>query len=402
MQVDLRKPIGIKYNFLIILLAIAFLLLLPLIQTIVTVVLLIVILGTLLYPLLIKFFLFLVPLRGEKPEELFYTSTKSGWQLATFYYPPNDSKLAFKTPIVLVPGLMMNHNIFNLEQEASLISYLTQKNYHVYAIDPHGCGKSYHTSLNTYTDFNFDDMVGDVEDIINSVLNHFKHLCQDKTVSSVHWVGHSLGALMMYSFLDKISTEKQKKIISSFVSLSAPLDMKELDHTIFDHLIIIYKIVSRLTGYMQVRYFFGLCIPLAGIMYTTVDSFLYNKKAITPSVMRRLFAYGISDISNGLFKQVIDFVQKGMKSEDASSSYEALSKSVKIPILMMTGNIEYISPPDILQKHYELVTVKQKGMVILSKANGFKYNYCHLSIVAGKESKEEVFPIIFNWFDKIK
>ena len=348
-------------------------------------------------PIFIKIFKFFIPLQVQKETEHFFITNKDDWNLAVLYYPPKNINKAKTKPVILAHGIMVNHQCFHLTKETSLIEYLTNENYHVYAIDMRGCGYSYHTSKKKNVDFNFDDLLIDIELFIHNILNHYNKKMPKNKTESVHWIGHSLGALLMTCFLG-VFPKKQKQV-ASFIAMSPPIDMNELNHTIFQELAFLYKIV----GHAKVQLFFRLYSIFAGLVYTKFDSFLYNKNSISIQAMRRLFLYSINNIANGLCTQIVDFVKTGkMQSIDGKYSYQELTKKIKTPTFLLTGNMEYICPPYIIEKNYNDLPATKKKYSIFSKSSGYSDNYCHASVLFGKNAKKDIFSEIKTWLEKIK
>ena len=100
----------------------------------------------------------------------------------------------------------------------------------------------------------------------------------------------------------------------------------------------------------------------------------------------------ISNLPHGLVSQLIKFLEDDLTSNDGFS-YRNIVSRVTQPVLMMTGAIERICPPHVLNKDYNLLDLPEhkKKKVVLSKEMGFSTNYCHASILLGKKAPTEFF-----------
>ncbi|MBK8397119.1 MAG: alpha/beta fold hydrolase [Leptospiraceae bacterium] len=165
----------------------------------------------LLYPLYKNYFLRKYAVT-DIADEVFFGITNDGWNLAIHRHKP-IKPLANAYPIILVHGIVTNKYFMDLDADHSLAYHFKKLGYDVYAVSLRGCGKSYNETDNT--NYSFDDMVDkDVPTIIEEV-------CNISGKQKVNWVAHSMGAMIMYSYLG-ISNKKQKEKVKSFVSLGGP------------------------------------------------------------------------------------------------------------------------------------------------------------------------------------
>ena len=328
----------------------------------------------------------------------FYISVNEDWECKVSHlFQDEIGASPHKCPIILCHGIATNGECFDLVKEISLVDYLISHQYHVYNLNLRGVGGSFckNNSL-SHTNFNFDDLLSDIPFIINFILKYHKQYSSKN--ETVYWLGHSMGALLMYAFLSK--EKKNKNLIQSFIALGSPTELKYIAHPV---LLTLLRFRSVIYFYLKVRKIFQYFSFVLRYFNTKYHNLVFNKYAVNKEIIQKYLCKGIGDVPLPLLHQFSEWIiNEEMNSVNGKVSYNDMGKNIETPILLMSGSYDSLCPPHALLKTYldiPLPTNKKK-MVILSKISGFSFDYCHVGIIMGKKSRDEVFPIIVDWLDQ--
>ncbi len=310
----------------------------------------------------------------------YYITTIAGYELALFHYRARGAARP-KYPIVLCHGIAANHRFFDMTESNSLALFLSRLGFDVYSVDLRGCGLSRATG--EVNDFNFDDLVSDVPHIIEAVLQNQLRIAD---APAVIWLGHSLGAMIMYKHLEQNPDDRR---IAAFCSLAGLTQLSSLAHPVITDFLRVSKYADKVDLVRAGQLF----APFAGLFRSRYDDFLYNKDAMNRPILRRLMTQGVSNVAPALSAQLLAAMVQ------SRSVLKFNLEKIKKPILMMTGAKDNLCTPLDLQYTFETIGTKpaKKAMFILGKLHGFSEDYCHGSIVLGKNADDEVFSLIARW-----
>ncbi|MSP24315.1 MAG: alpha/beta fold hydrolase, partial [Myxococcales bacterium] len=120
--------------------------------------------------------------------------TRDGWKLALHAYRARGTRNA---PVILCHGLSSNRIVFDVSPETSLARHLAELGYAVFALElrGHGASESAQRTGPRRFDWCLDDYLAkDVPAALAAV--------QSMTgVEGVHWIGHSMGGMLLYTQL---------------------------------------------------------------------------------------------------------------------------------------------------------------------------------------------------------
>ncbi|NUM40657.1 MAG: alpha/beta fold hydrolase [Leptospiraceae bacterium] len=316
-------------------------------------------------------------------DRVFYARTNDGWNIALHYHKAVHPK-EDHAPVIVVHGIATNKFVVDLDKHHSLPYYLKLQGYDVYSVSLRGCGRSYHESPSRYEDFSFDDIVKyDVPAIIEKV----KSLSHSP---KVNWVGHSMGAIIMYAYMG-VSSKEEKESIASFVSLGGPGTLNHLGHTLI-------SLLSRFPNarkMLDLKFGAAIITPMAGEIYTPIDEVLYNPEVTGKATIKKIMKNAVENISAGLTDQFMHWIeQKKMTSMDSRFDYMELQKEISVPVLFIAGKNDGLATPESLKFVYQNCSSKIKEFLVISKANGYTGDYGHACLVMGEKASEDVFPIV--------
>ena len=121
-------------------------------------------------------------------------TTSDGWRLALRRYPPAAGTPPRNHPVLCLHGLGASSVVFDLEPERSLARHLAAAGFDVWTADLRGHGASDRPGRGSPRRFGWsldDHLEKDVPAFIDTV-------AAASGASRLHWVGHSLGGILLY------------------------------------------------------------------------------------------------------------------------------------------------------------------------------------------------------------
>ncbi len=354
-----------------------------------------------MYPILLDW---ISRLYGQEDiaDEVHYAKTRDGWNIALHRHIPPIPNLEL-APVIVVHGIATNKYVIDLDKRHSLPYYLKLRGFEVFAVSLRGAGLSYHENGDGYQDFTFDDLVKyDVEAVLNKTLS----ITGKKRAS---WVGHSMGAMILYSYLG-ISSREEKEKVATFVSLGGPGNLNHLGLS----LIGLLSRFPRARKVLDLKFGASMLAPLAGEIYTPIDEILYNPKATRPKTVKKVMKNAIENISEGLIEQFMSWIEtKKMSSMNGFHDYIENQKGITVPSLFIAGSKDAIATPETVKFVYDRSGAKIKKFVVISKENGASEDYGHGCLILGERAEDDVFPKVeqflrefgtskkLGWFGKL-
>ena len=324
---------------------------------------------------------------SDLADQLFYARTDDGWKIAMHYHEP-ENPLPGAFPIVLSHGILVNKFCLDMDHRHSLAHFLKKNGYPVFVVSLRGTGESYHISRSGYRDFSFDDII---ENDIPAVIRTVKELTG---APGVNWVGHSMGAMIACGFLGRKLPGHED--INSLISIAGPGKVDHVRNTAWGPL-------TRYPGFnraLNIRFSTQAIVPITGLLLTPVENVVYSKENLTSKTIRRLMKNGIENIAPGLFKQFSSWVQTGDETTvDGTFNYRDGQKNITAPSLFIAAPLDKIAPPDSVKYTYEVVSSKEKSYLLMDRRNGCSADYCHVGLVLGERSEQDVFPWILDWLN---
>ena len=345
---------------------------------------------------------------GDQPDEFYTAKTEDDWTLAMYRYRPKGPT-SFKTPVILCHGLGMNAYMWDLKKEQSFARYLQDQGFDVWTVDLRGAGRSSKpgwvvlhdlvsgpnigdTHLENifrfdHTDWNIDDYaLKDVPVIIKEV----KRITGSDKVS---WVGHSMGGMILFAYL----VRTQDTSIQSFAALATPMSMppphSELLNILSQHSNL--KDLACLINSRMTARSFGVFGSFGG---TPLDPVLYNRDNMENEIVTRLLVNAMEDLSPGVLDGFVGMIKTGeFMSRDKTFNYTRALSSVKVPILLVGGRADNLCSIVSLYDTYRAISSSDKTLRIFARCNGYRVDYGHNDLIAGRNAPQEVYPYVARW-----
>jgi polyhydroxyalkanoate synthase len=322
------------------------------------------------------------------PDRVEYAVAADGWKLGFEVHEPEGSR---KGVVITCHGLAVNHYNFDLGHRASLVKTLVKEGWEVWNASLRGCGHSrVSPDARWNAQWNMDDHVRlDVPAMLSFVTERTGE-------AQLHWVGHSMGGLVMYGHLGLHPDESRLK---SVCTMASPDRLHGDFFTLSSSGAV--NLLTYLLPILPGRWFIRGLSPM--FFRWPVNLLLCRPRNLELHMFRRAFFMLTENLSRGIVRQIFRMLRTGaFNSEDGQTDYRANLKNIRTPICFFAGSDDYIVPEHNVRNVYEAVQSEVKEMHLLGTASGDRQEYCHGAILFGKHSEEDVFPKVQNWLEKTR
>jgi pimeloyl-ACP methyl ester carboxylesterase len=343
------------------------------------------------------------PLVDLRPCTDGYATTLDGWKLGIRMYEPRQADPG-KLPVVLCHGLGLNGTFWTITDD-HLPGQLAARGYEVFIVDMRGSGASHRVGLpgkvNRFLrqtpirevgarDWTVDD---EAKYDVPAILDYVR---QETGSERVNWVGHSLGGMLMFPFLE-FSPEAGR--IASFVDMGGVAmvvdtpDIREMRRA--DKGLRVLSIALS-TGRLGRPMMYG---RLPGL--EMIDRFYYTASNVDKRTVSRFYGYTLEDPGAGALKQLDPYLWTGhMLSADKSIDYASALDRVTAPTLMIAGEGDIMAdvPSSILT--FNSLGSADKTLLRFGRLDGHIADYGHCDLVWSRYAPREIFPPIIDWLDR--
>lgn len=331
-----------------------------------------------------------------------FVRTRDGWLLGVRHYRPNHPDPA-KLPVVLCHGLGLNATFWTIT-EHHLPEQLTQAGYEVFVYDCRSSGRSApekYVRLNetlrqtpfrergechwTTDDQAFYD--------IPAILEHVRKRTGKE---QVNWVGHSLGGMLMFTFLE---FHPERHRIANFVGMGStavvfPTKDSEQMAQANVGLRVLSKLISTSRISRPMR--FGRPPGLA-----TIDRFYYTRDNVERVTVDRFYGYALEDPGPAALKQLMPYLGEGrFLSADGKTDYSANLDRITTPTLFIAGEGDIMADLPSKRWTFDHLSSQDKTFMVFGRSSGYELNYGHCDLVWAKSAPQEIFPEIVRWLDQ--
>jgi pimeloyl-ACP methyl ester carboxylesterase len=341
------------------------------------------------------------PNRDLRPCTDGFAETVDGWRLGIRRYRPAQPDPG-KHPVVLCHGLGLNGSFWTLT-ENHLPGQLAARGYEVFVVDLRGSGASQRTGLIgrinarlretplleieesrwTVDDQSFYD--------VPAILEYVRATTGD---SQVNWVGHSLGGMLLFPYLEFARGPQR---IAAFVAMGSPLVMS----TAPDRDMV--KSNRRLRVLLSLVSTGRLARPLMYVrpsFLAKIDSYYYTRANVDRLTIDRFYGFTLENPGRGALKQLDPYLEFGhMVSADGRVDYVTRLGEVRVPIVYLAGEGDVLAPmPGIIQT-FAMTGSVDKSLIRFGRRDGHYADYGHCDLVWSRYAPIEIFPVIGDWLD---
>jgi polyhydroxyalkanoate synthase subunit PhaC len=318
----------------------------------------------------------------RRPDAVRYFATDDGWKLALNEYRPPEG-VALKRPVIVCHGLSGNHNGSDLTARTSLVRFLAAAGHPTFALDLRGAGESDKGGFFRGRPLNW------------RLSHHYKYDAPAAIAAvrrltgadKVHWIGHSMGGMIAYAFLQSPIAEQ----ISRCVILASP--------AAFQYMQPVHKFAFLLKPLTNIE------VPLETLARSGAPVMEWSRLLQTISGNHELLpGHGALEAANcqsqtpaSLLLDFSRFVAAGRFVGDDGTDLLAGISRISTPTLFMVGAHDKTAAWGAIQAAYEQFGSAEKKLVILGRKHGHQGDYGHMTILIGPHVYDEVFPQITGW-----
>jgi polyhydroxyalkanoate synthase len=337
--------------------------------------------------------------------------TADNWRISIARY--RDKKRpdgSFKPAVILCHGFNFNNLFWDLDESVSLARYLAEKGYDVWSPSLRGSGKSSKSVMsNLRQGFKFNleaikDGIADLNKFNWTIDDHIQkdapaiieYVKKESGFDKVYWIGHSMGGIVMYGYLETVRQDD----IAGFMPIGS---MTWIDHPLPPHLQKVADQESLLQASLIIntRAAAQLRGWTFGAVKYPIEELLFKRENVDEKVAALLFKKGVDDTAPGVIAQFSKSLKAGyMLSNDGSVSYAEKLKDLEVPIMIIAGADDAFASFESLVDCHSTVASTDKTFILFSKEFGYSEDYGHSDVIIGKNSKEEIYPIILSWLDR--
>ncbi|HSL72066.1 MAG TPA: hypothetical protein VK864_17590, partial [Longimicrobiales bacterium] len=112
----------------------------------------------------------------------------------------------------------------------------------------------------------------------------------------------------------------------------------------------------------------------------------------------RVLRLGPEDELPGVMIQWMTWNLSGHWRGDDGTDYEAGMRVLGLPLLTLaSAGDRFFAPPPACQGLHDLIGSPDKTFALCGRAQGFSEDFDHVSLLVGRTSRREVWPLILNW-----
>ena len=337
--------------------------------------------------------------------------TADGWTLALKRYRrPGARELL--GPVVLCHGFSYNGAFWDLDEAHSLAGYLADRGFDVWVVSLRGAGASTKPGFSVIKSI-ITTRLGDlpatipqatldprkfnwtVDDYIdNDVPAIISYVTRATGRPKLWWVGHSMGGMILYAYLERTPDAP----VAGFVAVASPMTIPQPPNDVLKGIVQQAGLLKISALAVNTTLPAKLTSPLGGTIQTPLDTLFYNRENMEPATIANLFLNVVEDVPQGVLDQFNAMIRTGeFKRVDGSYNYTENLDKVKVPILLLAGQVDNLAPPEVVRFAYRRVSSTDKTFRMFGRVNGYRANYGHNDLILGKYAREEVFPLIERW-----
>lgn len=291
-------------------------------------------------------------------------------------------------PVVLCHGISSNSHFWDLDADHSLAEWLAARGYDVWNLDlrGHGLAETDEAGHRQHAGWTVDDYG------THDLPTAFAYVLAQTGASSLHYVGHSMGGMVLAVYL---ATHPDPPLASAIV-VGSPLDFRDPDA--------LTAVMLHAAPFMTIPGF--VPTPLGGKFVALfdekaplhADAFLYNPADIADAAVRReMLREVVSPLSRGEIHQFGLARDGEFVSADGAEIYREHLGAVQVPMLFFAGRADRVVNPDRVRAYYDAVGSPDKEFILLSVANGASGDYGHLDLGLGDHAPDDVFMRVLSW-----
>jgi alpha-beta hydrolase superfamily lysophospholipase len=323
-----------------------------------------------------------------RADEIHYATTRDGWKIALHRYRARGARR--RHAVVCCHGLGANHLAFDAAPSASPARHLASRGYDTFLLDLRGHGASDHPSFRgekrfgwTFDDYLRLDLPSAVE-LVEQLAGRGR----------VHWIGHSMGGLLLYAHLASGGSSS----IRSGITVASSLDYSGTD-THLRRLLPLRPIAERVPA-IPIGPVARTLAKLVGHVRTPFEQSNVWSSNIDPTVWKRIQSEGFHWVSARVLLQLATALEaEGLRSSEGEL-YASKLGAATAPVFALAGDRDAQCPFEAVKRTFDALGSSRRELKVFGKTHGHVDHYGHFDLLAGRRARDEVYPHIDAWLDE--
>ncbi len=316
----------------------------------------------------------------QRASEVHTIKTEDGWFIRLFR---RKSSEAPGEPVLLVHGLAANRLNFDAPAGLSIVDTLVEEGYDCWTVELRCCESATPAEGRDIGDISFDDYL--FKDLPAAIA----YIRQTTGYEKVHWVGHSMGGMLLYAYNAAFGSE----FLASGVALGAPAGFKNVAYKPPAFLFRLTMVAPRL-----VRTILKSLTPFTKSLRPKYIGFPVNWDNVHPALEPSTLFNMVEAVPPQVAREVDGWLATGSwKVKGGRLDVTAKLAEIDVPLLVICGKDDPFTPEIKIQPFFDALPGKDKQLIFLSKKNGFSANYGHADLAFGMNSTQEVYMPALEW-----
>ena len=288
-------------------------------------------------------------------------------------------------PILFVHGANANQHNFTSPEGVSLVDALVERGYDCWTVDLRGCRSSVPPFERTRNQVTTDDFLND--DIPTAI----RYIQQETGYARIHYVGHSLGGMLLYAYALKHGTDS----LASGTTLGAPLGFEGQSGRRSPLMFKLAGLFPAISGS-----FVRGVVPIVSCFRISPTVFPTNMRNIARTMHAGHFYRMIEDPLPGVLDDLCRWVnQPGWRMDDGNLNVLDGLSELDLPLFVLYAPQDPFVSLSNAKAFFEALPSTDKRMLVCAKEHGFKHDYNHCDLAFSHEGAREVFGPIARWIE---
>jgi len=319
-------------------------------------------------------------------DEVHGAPTTDGWRLALYRYRP-ERIVAGREPVLLCHGMLSSRFNMDLDAEVSLARHLRAAGFDAWVMELRGRGGSRRepgpggrARRWAPFDWSIDEFVR--EDLPAAI----RYVLADTGASSLHWVGHSMGGMLLFAH----AARGERSWFRSAVASDSPVFFAPLRTPTWP-----FRLYARLVPVVPIFLF----KPIVTLAYGLLPDALVPRFGFADrATLLRILHNGLIDVgSSRVMLHLARIIAEGrFRSFDRSIDYEEGPGRIDFPLMVIRAPAGR-TPEACVRRAYDAAPTRDKVWLRCGKAEGFSEDHNHFTVILGRTAPSEIFPRIEAW-----
>jgi len=311
--------------------------------------------------------------------EVYTVTTRDLWKIRVCRYRRGRTS---GEPVLLVHGAGANHHNFTIPEGACLIDHLVERGFDCWAVDLRLTGTAQPPFERKREDASIDDcLLYDLPAVI-------RHIRQQTSYGRIHWIGHSLGGMLLYAYAQHFGTSH----IASGTTLGSPIGFIDAKLK-----------VGRIPGFVlrnpnTCGIILRAVAPILLLLKLPTSLFPVNMRNLHPRINAGHFYNTLQDPMPKMILALAHWAKtKTWRMLDDKLDVLAGLPGMDFPLLAIFAPRDPFVDPGHARRFFDSLAATDKRFMMMSRENGCQNDYDHCDLAFAPDSTKVIFTPITEW-----